>query len=255
MGGMRTWTLLITLFVTALCCAQNPEGVYVGELITLRNALIINTKGAKLGGQVYLSEFEKFDFLGTQSRDSLKGVILVPGGSEIVLLGKLFKDSLVAGIISDGRTKPVTLSKISSSPKYNVRRYFGTEAPLRDPLLVGKWNLVRLILPDGKEVDDRYFYEYLSDGEMRPDVESLKRKMEENFRRAALQTGSSNKFTFDPRWIPKKSWQTRGQKLITTSVSDLVGQTTHEYTYQVMNDTLTITNFKGGREIFVRAKD
>lgn len=245
----------MSLFLTGICCAQNPDGVYAGEIITPKNMLVITTKRAKLGGQVYLSEFEKFDFLGAQIGDSLKGVILVPGGSEIVLLGKLFRDSLVAGIISDGQTKPVTLSKVSSSPKYNWRRYFGTEAPLRDPLLVGKWNLVRHILPDGKEVDDKYFYEYLSDGEMRPDVESLKRKMEESFRRAALQTGSSNKYTFDPRWIPKMSWQTRGQKLITTSVSDLVGQATHEYVYQVMNDTLTITNFKGGKEIFVREKE
>lgn len=248
----RLFVLALSTGSSFVLSAQKAEGVYVGELIMPNNALVLTVKNQLVKGKVFLSEFEKFEFVGNQKKDSIKGVILVPGTSEVVLLGKIFKDSISASLISDERKRTTMLLRIASNPNYDLRRYFGDRTPERDPLLIGKWNLVKSVTAEGKEVPYRYFYEYLATGEMKHDIESLKRRMEDSWRKAQVKTGQQKKFTFDERLLPRTTWQTSGKKLITISQSNYTPATQHEYDYTILNDTLTITNFKGGKEIFVR---
>lgn len=246
---MRLLPILCLILLPEILDAQKLDGVFVGELITAKNALVLTTKGDKVNGSVYLTEYEKFTFMGNIKGDSLKGVILVPGGAEVVLMGKRFKDSISATLQSNENPRHVTLRQISSKAKYNLSRYFGESSPERDPLVVGKWNLVKLLKPDGSEgIKSRYFYEYRADGEMNLDIVSLKAKLEEGWRKA----GGKGKLKFDESMLPRNTWLTSGGKLITTSVSSAAGTSEHVYTYQVKDDTLTIVNFKGGKEIMVR---
>ena len=84
---------------------------------------------------------------------------------------------------------------------------------------------------------------------MKNDIESLKRQMEDNFRKAGGRPGD---LKFDERMFSRSTWRTSGQKLIITSEHDQMGRSQLEYTYHILNDTLKLTNFKGGVEIMVR---
>lgn len=248
---IRVLMLTLSIGSSFALSAQKAEGVYVGELIMQNNALVLTAKGQQVKGNVCLSEFEKFEFVGNLKGDSIKGVILVSGTSEVVLLGKIFKDSISASLISDDGKRSATLIRISSNPNYELRRYFGDRTPERDPMLVGRWNLVRKINHDGKEIPDLYFYDYLADGETKIDITRIRRAMEDIWRRASVATGQQNKFTFDERSIPKMTWQTVGRKLIITTLG-ISPTGPLELDYIIMNDTLTITNVMGGKEILVR---
>jgi hypothetical protein len=114
---------------------------------------------------------------------------------------------------------------------------------------------VKIILSSGKEDKRIYFYEYRADGEVKHDVASMKRRMEEMYRKAEQQTGQRAKgFTFDERWLSRVTWRTSGQRLITTSESSQSGSSEIVCTYRIKDDTLTLTNARGGREILVREK-
>jgi hypothetical protein len=243
--------MLSLILMPGILAAQKLDGVFVGELITAKNALVLTTKGDKVNGSVYLTEYEKFTFMGNLSGDSLKGVILVPGGEEVVVMGRRFADSICATLHSNENPRRVTLHQISAKANHNLGRYFGEGTAERDALMVGKWYLVKSLMPDGSEYSRRkYFYDYQADGIMNLDIASLKANLEEGWRKA----GGKGKLKFDESMLPRNTWRTSGKTLITTSVSSAAGTAEHEYTYLIKDDTLTIVNFKGGREIMVRER-
>lgn len=246
---MRQVQFVLFIFLPGILLAQKLDGVFVGELITANNALVVTTKGATVDGSVYLNKYEKFTFMGNLKGDSVKGAFLVPGGAEVVLMGKQFTDSISAILYSHENPKHVVLRRISSNANYNLGRYFGDSTLERDSLVVGKWHLVRYLMPDGSEsIRRKYFYDYQADGLMKMDATSLRENWEDLSRKAG------SKVKFDERLLPRNTWLTSGKKLIITSVSSVAGTSQNEYTYHVKDDTLTLINFKGGKEIMVRER-
>ena len=62
--------------------------------------------------------------------------------------------------------------------------------------------------------------------------------------------GGTRKLEFDERMMPKVTWQTSGQTLIT--ISERGPLPVLQYTYFIKDDTLTIINFKGGKEVMIK---
>ncbi len=246
---MRPLIAMLLTVAPGWLLGQKLDGVYTGRLITESNALVLRSTGEVVIGNVFLTEYEKFTFLGTVEGDSLKATILVPGGSEVVVVGRCYKDSISLDLYSNESPKHTSLTRVSSKPNYNLRKYFGGHDPFRDPLLVGKWNIVKNISVEGKESTSRqYYYEYLSNGLMKFDMAGIMSQLQDDYRKH----GGTKKIELDERMMPESTWQTSGQKLIIDSEIDLFGSGHLEYTYSIKNDTLTLINFKGGKEIMKR---
>lgn len=222
--------------------SQKIDGVYIGSIITESNAMVITTKAEVVNGNVYLTKYEKFTFLGTILKGVLEGSIRVPGGSDVEVRGKVYADSISLNLRSYGIQQQTTLIRISSKPNFDLGKVFDNLRTRRDPLLVGKWYLVRIIDSDGKELTKRkYFYEYLEDGRTRIDKNYLRDLWEE------AQREAGSRANFDDRFIPSNTWETNGNRLVISSDNG-----TNNYTYFIKDDTLSIVNFKGQKEIMVK---
>lgn len=214
---------LLFLCIAPSVHGQRIGGVYFGEIISEKNALVIRESEAGLTGLCYLDRTNKLNFTGTYIDEQLKGVIQLKDG-EVVVEGHLENGSLKLTYMLYEQGKTTSLVKFSSNDRYKISNVFSDN---HDPMLVGKWETVKHLDKNGKDVTDgKAVLEFEAGG-----------------RQTLQATTISSKFAgkmppgFDPHKKVELTWYTEGPKLY-TSVNGLSRQLTSAVIYTITKDTL-----------------
>lgn len=252
----------IVVILSLACCqnlsAQKIRGVYHGEIITHNNVFSITSKGTVAIGSVYLNPYNKLSFLGNFTDGLLQGDIIDPNGDNKYLIGGLVNDSLFIKIISYLDTSQVRfswLARVSFNPKHDPTKLFDREATEYDPKLFGSWLLKMTLDQNGventKEIirNENIEYSYWEGGSSTFSSNSLKRMNVS-------------------KYMPQRSWETKGNKLITTTIfpplpvpskplpfalpTPPTGPVKSISTYEIRNDTLIIFDKKGDRSVYIK---
>ncbi len=247
MKDLNLWRMIIPFF-WMICHAQSSNGqagVYVGNLVSHRNALALTIKDTIATGNFFTDQYETFPFQGFFNKNVLRGYFL-EYGTPRVILGRLQNDTLKVDLFSsksDSIEKRGVLVRVSSNPNYNVERIFAKEKIEHDERLIGKWKIVKSVNSKGENVlEEIYTEEYLRHGVISFNGPTLNKMLESPAFQRIIK--------------PTTSWQTKAGKII--SQSNLHG--TSEYPvprelierYYISNDTLiTQADFK---KYFIKVK-
>lgn len=228
----------LTILFTHLSCllnAQSITGVYVGKILTAKNALIITTVNNSISGSVYTSHYKNFQLVGTTSANKKINLILIlENERQVLLTGKLDGDSLklTSNDTIKGR-RDFNLKKVSNNTDYNLNKVFGVLKSTNDPSLFGEWKTQKKIKLDASGHDDTGVkqeagsFVFYSDGSFNynsREVDEVKRKLK-------------------MKSMPRSRWNTHGSTLVLNygpgfgAIPPIVIQ--HEF--EVRNDTLIMT--------------
>lgn len=258
---MKKIVFILSLAYCQDLAGQKINGVYQGELITPNNAFTISAKDTIVIGSVYLNPYDKLSFWGSYNQGLLQGDIVRSNGDNHFLIGQFVKDSLFVKIISYKDTSQFKfswLAKVSSNPKHDLHKLFRKYTPEYDPKLIGTWASVKTLNENDVDVTtertrrENIEVEYTADG-------------------TSTITGNSIKnLPGISKYMPRISWETKGDKLITTSIypprAEPVkpmpfaipalpsGPVQSIELYEIRNDTLIITGKTGSRSLFARKK-
>lgn len=221
---------------------QTVDGAYAGRLISEGNVLVISVKGSYVNGSIYLGAYKKVPFVGTISEMFLKGVAVSDNNSQIIVTGRMYKDSLVAQVFSNLDTAYTTLLRIGPLRDFSPTKYFVGEVHALDPQLVGRWRMVKQMNPRGTEERPlRFQTEYLETGMVLPDKSYLKDFLDDfNFK-------NRSNLKFDLEKLPPIEWKTSGHTLIISSDRN---ETILEY--EIRSDTLITTTRTGYKSFYLR---
>lgn len=216
---------------------QYFDGVYLNDY---KNAVVISSKDTILTGTIILGQTQRLPFFGSSFGKSFSGVVVTKEGESLRVKGTLSGDSLSLEIIVGRETTYEILIKISNNPKFNLDKYYSNPLETHDKNLIGKWVVVRLTDPTGRNImKRRYQYEYLESGKLINDKNEVKALLNElNQGHAPLNLEVN---------IPDFEWIADGHKLIIKSEWGEMSET-----YRFQNDTLIITNERGGSEFLLR---
>ncbi len=232
---MLKYLIFLSVLIYTKSAAQKIDGIYIGNIISDTNVLLISTKDSLMFGSFYESANNKFPFTGIINRNEIRG--LIQWNEPILILGKFSKDTLKGSIIYGNDTLRVVLNRVSKKLNYPIEKLYKNSKSERDVNLIGKWVLIKMINPDGTQVK-RYsdIYEYLENGRFvffSIEAEQFKERM------------ASGSKTF----YPELQWATNNGWIFT--ISNLGRM---EQQYVIRNDTLIITNERKQAEILVRKK-
>lgn len=230
-------SIIILIFFSEQVRGQSFDGVYAGEIISAKNALVISTTGNTVLGFVYLNHAIKYSFFGTYQNSSITATIFLPFDQQMTLDGVLKNDSLhfkIKGAVNPQAVKSGSLFKISSKPKYNLNKFFGNLKPEYNPLLFGEWQFLKRIKGSGEEVkEDNYSYVFFPHGSFVMRSSSAKY--------AELRKSLGLKSTDEP----KSNWETTGPNLTLTYNPGAPFTQIFTFTFELKGDTLIMITTKG----------
>lgn len=234
-------TSLLVLLIAGLdieTLAQKIKGVYFGNLISEKNALIISSSGDELTGLCYLNKTDKLNFTGSYIDKQLKGTIVLQDGSQVSLEGYLENGYLKLTYVMNNQQMSTSLVKFSSSNRSDPEDIYSER---HDPSLVAKWDFVRQVEKDGSiSSAAKLILEFEPNGRKTSQVISVPPEFLNK-----LPAGAN------PYHKAEFSWHTDGGKLssaVRTTKGEMGGGT---LPYSVNNDTLTIYGTKSST-VYVR---
>jgi hypothetical protein len=234
--------LIILNLVASSLFGQSFDGVYIGELVSSKNVFTISTAGNLAIGAIHLNANDKLTFLGSWNELALEGKINLLNDEVLLVNARLSGDTLYVALNSPNNPDLVKqkgiLTKISSDPKYDLKKVFHRPRPGYDERLIGKWVLVKTIDDKAMEVkSQRHSMEFRSDGWL------------------YVYSSSLNDLTFPTGMTkidPRTKWETDGSTIISRFESRMFGPVEFILTYQVGLDTLTTINSKNHKFIYKR---
>lgn len=261
---MKKIVFILSLVYCQNLTGQKISGVYQGELITPNNAFTISAKDTIVIGSVYLNPYDKLSFWGSFNNGLLQGDIVRSNGDNYFLIGQFVKDSLFVKVISYKDTSQVKfswLARVSTNLKYDLNKLFGKNAPQYDANLIGTWAYVKTLDENGVDItkenvkSENMEIEYKPGGQFTISMNMLKK-----------MNPSGSEFMPSSR-----SWETKGDKLITTTVVpplpvSLVtslpfamplppsGPVQSISLYEIRKDTLITTSKQRTRDFYARKK-
>lgn len=237
-------SIIIFNFFSEEVTAQSFDGVYAGEIISSKNALVISTSGNTVLGFVYLNHAIKYSFFGTYQNSSITATIFLPFDQQMMLDGVLKNDSLhfkIKEAVNPQAVKSGSLFKISSNPKYNLNKLFGNLKPEFNPLILGEWQFLKRIKSSGEEVkEDNYSFVFFPQGSFV--VRNNSAKVTELRKSLGLKSTDE----------PKSNWETTGSNLTLTysALTPIIKNNT----FELKGDTLIIITPKGNTDFFIKEK-
>ncbi len=228
-------TLLFILLVASpmKIFSQKLNGIYFGEIVSKKNALVIHDSSGFAIGFLYLNKSDRLNFSGTYNNGFLKGSIRLPNSSEFLLEGQLEKN-LLKLIFSDnnGKKNKGLLFKVSSKAKLNVDYLFSEQY---NPMLLGRWESIKHFERDGTESSDgKTAYEFESNGRGYSQLVALPKDF------APKSDGPPG---FNPYKKLEMNWSTK-EKELTVSLQFHERESTGNFDYLIRGDTI-ITNTNG----------
>lgn len=232
--------LLLLLFMVGVAGAQTLEGVYLGEIFSVKNTFILSTTGPTAIGTIYLNGDDKLIFVGSVDNFKLLGMVQ-KGKEQWQVVGELIGDSLFLSL-NFATTKRVSrLFKISNSAGYDTNR-LAKEGFQNDKSLIGEWIHSKAIKADGTErkasaIESGMKYIFTPNG-----LFSMRSPYVDRFIKSQKRSAISYR------------WQTKGAKLIRTGIDNTKGQPVYlECAYEVRGDTLVL-EYMGNKDLFVLRK-
>lgn len=197
---------IVFLFLL-ICCELRSNGqasgVYMGNLLSSKNAFAITIKDTIATGTLYTNQYESFVFQGFFSKNVIRGYF-VEYGEPRVILAKLLSDTLKIDFISskgDSVEKQCIMVRVSSNANYNIEKIFSKEKTEHDERLIGKWVIVKSVNSRGENtLNEIYVSEFLRHGVITYDSPTYNKLVEELAKNKIIK--------------PTTNWETKGNKII-----------------------------------------